>query len=113
MWIPDEEDWLLLACFLTAVTSLPLALRMVPPNALYGCRTRLTRSDPAVWYAANAFLGRAMFAGSIFSAAVLLYAPALPGNGWMPLAVVMVPVALATLAGFVYLRHLRETTERR
>ena len=52
MWIPDEEDWPLLACFLTAVTALPLA-------------------------------------------------------------VVMVPVALGTLAGFVYLRHLRETTERR
>ena len=52
MWIPDEDDWLLLACFLTAVTSLPLA-------------------------------------------------------------VVMVPVALATLGVYVYLRHLRETTERR
>ena len=111
-WYPNEMDWLLAACILTAATSVPLALRLVPPNSIYGFRTRFTRSDPRVWYDANAFVGRLMVAASIASAATLLWSP-LPVEGWIPTAVVLIPMALVTLAGFVYLRHLRETAERR
>jgi hypothetical protein len=53
-----------------------------------------------------------MVVASIVSAATLLWSP-LPAEGWIPAAVVLAPVALVTLAGFVYLRHLRETVERR
>jgi hypothetical protein len=80
-WYPEEMDWALVACILTAATSVPLALRLIPPN-------------------------------SVASAATLLWSP-LPAEGWIPAAVVLAPVALVTLAGFVYLRHLRETVERR
>ena len=111
-WYPQEMDWALVACILTAATSVPLALRLVPPNSVYGFRTRFTRSDPRVWYDANAFVGRLMVVASIASAATLLWSP-LPAVGWIPAAVVLVPVGLVTLAGFVYLRHLRETIERR
>jgi uncharacterized membrane protein len=111
-WYPEEMDWLLVACILTAATSVPLALRLIPPNSVYGFRTRFTRSDPRVWYDANAFVGRLMVLASIASAATLLWSP-LPAEGWIPAAVVLVPAALVTLAGFVYLRHLRETVERR
>ncbi|HEX7607248.1 MAG TPA: SdpI family protein [Usitatibacter sp.] len=111
-WYPAEMDWALVACILTAATSVPLALRLIPPNSVYGFRTRFTRSDPRVWYDANAFVGRLMVVASIASAAILLWSP-LPAEGWVPAAVVLAPVALVTLAGFVYLRHLRETVERR
>lgn len=37
---------------------IPLWLRKVPPNRLYGFRTRRTLSDEAIWYRTNALLGR-------------------------------------------------------
>ncbi len=115
LWVFNEmpeRDWLLVACVLIAITSLPLAMRWIPPNAFYGFRTKFTRSSPAVWYPANAFMGRAMFLASIASAALILYGPRL-ATWWTSLAVVLLPLAIATLAGFVYLRHLRETLQRR
>jgi uncharacterized membrane protein len=108
-----EIEWLLIACAITAIVSLPLALRMVPPNAFYGCRTRFTRSSPQVWYDANAFMGRALVASSIASLSMLFLVPLDAGAPWLPTAIVMLPMALAILAGYVYLRHLRETIERR
>jgi uncharacterized membrane protein len=112
-WLPGESDWGLLICLVTAVTSLPLALRLVPPNCVYGLRTRHTRSGRDAWYDANAFTGRAMLAASIGSAFLLLAGPASLADGWGPALIVFVPMALATLAGFVYMRHVRETAQRR
>ena len=38
--------------------SIPLILRKVPPNALYGLRVEATFADERVWYEANAATGR-------------------------------------------------------
>ena len=38
--------------------AIPLRLNVVPPNHWYGFRTRLTLSDPKIWYPVNAFGGR-------------------------------------------------------
>lgn len=46
---------------------LPLLRRAIPPNDSYGLRTAATRSDPAVWYEANARSARE----SLWSSAVL------------------------------------------
>jgi len=112
-WVPAGDEWLLAICIVTAVTSLPLALRLVPPNCVYGFRTRFTRSSREVWFDANAFAGRAMLAASVASAFLLLVEPVRLGSGWGPAAIVFVPMAIATLAAWVYLRHLRETLQRR
>jgi uncharacterized membrane protein len=112
-WGDAEIYWLLAVCLLTAATSLPLALRLVPPNPIYGFKTRFTRSNRAVWYDANAFVGRGMVAASIVSATILAWHPIPFQEAWMPAAIVIVPMMLVTLAGFVYLRHLRESLERR
>ena len=42
------------------VLSLPLILRRVPPNPLYGLRVSATFKDEQVWYDANAASGRDM-----------------------------------------------------
>jgi hypothetical protein len=42
--------------------AIPLLRRRVPPNRLYGVRTRATLSDPTVWYEANAQGGRDLLA---------------------------------------------------
>jgi SdpI/YfhL protein family len=40
--------------------SIPLILRWVPPNLLYGFRIAATLDEKSVWYDANALFGRHM-----------------------------------------------------
>jgi hypothetical protein len=40
------------------VLAIPLWMRVVPRNVLYGVRTRATMADPALWYDVNAACGR-------------------------------------------------------
>jgi uncharacterized membrane protein len=47
----------LVVSFLMAGIGIPLALRRVPPNSLYGFRTTTTLQDPKVWYSANRSTG--------------------------------------------------------
>jgi uncharacterized membrane protein len=42
-----------LLALITIAISIPLVLRKVPPNVVYGVRTRKTLSDPRIWYEAN------------------------------------------------------------
>src|SRR5471032_1950246 len=84
-----------------------------PAEPVYGFKTRFTRSDPRVWYDANAFVGRLMTAASIASAAILMWSPLPRGEIWLPAAIVCGPILLVTLAGLVYLRHLKESAGRR
>jgi hypothetical protein len=52
---------------LFALLAVPLMLRWVPRNVVYGYRTRATLSDDALWYEVNAYFGRALFAASMVS----------------------------------------------
>jgi len=62
-----------LACdALFCLVSIPLILRRVPPNPVYGYRTRTTLRDADVWYKANAHFGRWFLAASIGTAAAFL-----------------------------------------
>jgi len=38
---------------LLAAISIPLILRKIKPNGLYGFRVKQTLEDPALWYAVN------------------------------------------------------------
>jgi uncharacterized membrane protein len=42
--------------------SIPLVQGKVSPNSTYGFRTSKTLSDPAIWYTANRFAGKASIA---------------------------------------------------
>lgn len=114
MWHSNlsQPDWLLV-CILMGVTAVPLALRLVPPNAFYGFRTSFTRGNREGWYAVNAATGWAMLLGSIVSAGILMWEPYPASQPWWPAVVVLVPVALALLAGLVALRQARESAARR
>jgi uncharacterized membrane protein len=46
---------------LLLVLSVPLMLRWIPPNPIYGLRIPATRRDRSVWYDANALSGRHLF----------------------------------------------------
>lgn len=88
-----------------AAISIPLILKMVPPNGVYGFRTSVTRSNVEIWYSANAFMGWALLAAAVASAGALALLPA-ASNRWRLLATFLLPVLLAVLASFMYLDRL-------
>jgi uncharacterized membrane protein len=50
------------------VLAIPLWMRLVPPNVLYGVRARATMADETVWYDVNAACGRDLaIAGALVS----------------------------------------------
>src|SRR4051794_10968931 len=56
---------LLASCVVIVAICIPLILKMVPPNWVYGFRTTVTLSRIDIWYSANAFMGSALVAGSV------------------------------------------------
>jgi uncharacterized membrane protein len=69
----------ILGCsILMAVLAVPLILRKVPRNRIYGFRTRTTLHDDEMWYETNAYFGRGLLIASlitIVSMIVLYYTP--------------------------------------
>ena len=69
---------------------LPMAFGVVPPNRIYGFRTRATLEDPAVWYPVNRIAGWWCVAIGAVSACVAL------GTSFSPLS--MPTFAIVTAA---------------
>jgi uncharacterized membrane protein len=96
---------LIASCVVFMIISVPLILRIVPPNGIYGFRTALTQSNSAIWYQANAFDGWALLIASAISATVLMLLPSTARRSvvW---AAFLLPVFGALAASFVYLNSL-------
>lgn len=65
---------------LLVVLSIPMILRKVPPNLLYGFRVRKTLEDREVWYDVNAYAGKWLLAtglGSSLCSVVIYFIPGL------------------------------------
>jgi len=72
-----------IAGLLLAGLSIPLLLDKVPPNHWYGFRTRLTLSDPRIWYPVNAWSARRLLwlgVGTLLAGPVSLLLP----EAWLP-----------------------------
>src|SRR5262245_32450703 len=63
---------------LTAL-AIPLILRRVKPNGLYGLRVPATFADEWVWYEANARSGRDLLVLGLTQIALALFLPLVPG----------------------------------
>lgn len=106
----------ILACnLLFALIAIPLILRKVRRNAVYGFRTRSTLSDDAVWYAANAHFGWGLFLASIVSAAAILI---VSRAGLAPaaflkasIAVLVAPLFVAILATVRFVRSFESNRQ--
>lgn len=96
---------LVASCVILVIISIPLILRLVPPNGMYGFRTGATRSTPAIWYAANAFMGWALSIAAVASATLLVLLP-LTAKRWTVWAVFVVPLAGAIALSFAYVIQL-------
>jgi uncharacterized membrane protein len=95
---------------LFAIFAVPLMLRKVPPNVIYGYRTRATLTSESLWYEANAHFGRGFLIGSVMSgvAALALYTIHLSAQ-FVTIAVIalVIPPLIAALATARYIHHLR------
>ena len=92
--------------------SVPLIQGRIPRNALYGFRTPKTLASDEVWYPANWYSGRCLFAAG---AAMLIGAVLLRLFGshlskdayaWTGLGVTMAPLLIALLKSLLFLRRL-------
>ncbi len=94
---------------LFAILAIPLMLRKVPRNIIYGYRTRKTLRDDAVWYDANAHFGRGLFIASIISVIavfILSRTHFLSPPVFLPVSLAAL-VAPAAIAGLATARRLR------
>jgi len=95
---------------LLAVCGVPMWLRKVPPNRVYGFRTPRTLSDREVWYEANAIAGRALFYGGLLTMVFGLvdYALGLPFlvAAFLPLVPVVASVLWSFWGASVFLARL-------
>jgi uncharacterized membrane protein len=89
-----------------AVASIPLMLNVVPPNRLYGFRTRQTLANRDLWFRANRFAGCALFIASGTSAAVFVVDPEYAsGRSLVGLVVFLAPLGAALAASVAFVRR--------
>ncbi|MCZ7563307.1 MAG: SdpI family protein [Burkholderiales bacterium] len=97
------------ACaFVGALAAVPLALRRIPRNRVYGFRIRATLADDDAWYGADAYFGRSTFAACAAGAIVVLDRSGAPA-GRSPDASIAALVAPAMFAVLAMPRRLRAT----
>jgi uncharacterized membrane protein len=99
-----QRTILLVFCCVIFLVSIPLALRLVPPNRIYGFRTRKTLSRPDIWYRANVFSAYSLMLSTAVKALIISCAPQFSD---VTCAFILAALILcATAASFVYLRRI-------
>jgi uncharacterized membrane protein len=97
---------------LLVLISVPLILRKVPRNVVYGFRTRRTLTDDFVWYEVNAFFGRRLVAFAVVSAVAVFMLYSTDGGSEhlffaATLVALAVPSLIATLQTLRFTRSLK------
>lgn len=82
--------------------SVPLVLKLIPRNGMYGFRVRETMASDNVWYAANQISGIAMVVASLVWIAAIL--GAVPSR--YATATGVAAIAGAVAVSFLYLQFL-------
>lgn len=104
--------WVILTGLIIAGVSIPLILRMVPLNGLYGVRTAKTLSSPTAWYAGNVYGGKALLIAGLTTIIIGLLIPVLTtrlqwNSGTIQIVGVvaeLAPIIIALVAIMAYLR---------
>jgi uncharacterized membrane protein len=96
---------------LLAGLGVPLSMGKVPPNHIYGFRTRHTLSDPNIWYPANAYSGNLMTIAGLILAIVAPLLVILPGidEFTYPIALlitILVVMGVVMTLSLNYIKHL-------
>ncbi len=109
MSIYDKGFFTIVACaVLLILIAIPLVLRKVPRNCIYGFRTRATMGDDDIWYSANAHFGRGLIASTFLGLGITLpiyvFRP-LPPDLFLPVSVLII-AAPSLVAVFATLRYI-------
>lgn len=97
---------LLIVVAIVAVVAVPLALRLIPPNRVYGVRTRRTRKDEKLWFEVNAFGGKALLvACGVVAALLMMYQGTWLRPAWAQVLALLVPIGIAVGATLAYERR--------
>ncbi|HET7729122.1 MAG TPA: SdpI family protein [Usitatibacter sp.] len=98
---------LLLVCALIAIAAVPLMLRLIPRNPIYGLPTERALANDETWFRVNAFAGRAVLvAMAIAALLIMVYNGTLLRSGWMQLLVLVLAAAIAVGVSLVYDQRL-------
>ena len=94
---------------LLAALSVPLILRRIGPNPLYGFRVKRTLEDPAVWYPVNAYAAKRLLVvglGISVSASLLFFAPGIDLDvyAWSCAGIGLAGILVAVIQSFLYLQ---------
>jgi uncharacterized membrane protein len=105
----DSPFSFLVPCGIIAVASIPLILSVVPPNRVYGFRTRQTLANRELWFRANRFAGCVFLIASGLSAGIFATHPEYAqGRSFAGLVVFVVPLVIALAASFAYVRRVSD-----
>lgn len=63
---------ILITCVLIAVIGIPLGLRLIPQNNIYGVRTRRTMADESAWFEVNRVGGWALVGAAGLAAVIVM-----------------------------------------
>lgn len=93
------------------LVAIPLALGKVPPNVVYGFRTRATLSSEETWYDANAYFGRRLIIAclcGVLAAWALYVLKPFPPDVFLPvsLVVLVAPTLVAAVATARFVKTL-------
>jgi uncharacterized membrane protein len=64
---------------LLSAISIPLLLRRIHPNPIYGFRVKQTLEDPEVWYDVNAYAGKGLLVDGLITVIAALALALVPG----------------------------------
>jgi uncharacterized membrane protein len=103
----------ILGGILLILLSIPLILRKIPPNPIYGFRVQWTLKDPDLWYPMNAYTGKwLVFVGvcSVLGAVGLSFVPgiSLAVYAFSCLGIFAASIILAILQSIRYLRKMED-----
>jgi len=84
-----------------------LALKLVPPNPVFGVRTSKARSSREMWYAANRLAGiNTVIAGMIVVVAALVVPRLMPDYSEGPRVLIVGPIVIFAVVGIMVARSL-------
>jgi uncharacterized membrane protein len=98
---------------LIAALSVPLALRLTPPNRVYGFRSSQTLTSREVWFRVNRVAGFALIVAAGTATCIYLAKPELAsGRSFLGLLALIVPIISALAVTAIYARKLsRQSTD--
>jgi uncharacterized membrane protein len=107
----------ILACdFIFVIIAIPLIMRKVPRNVIYGFRIKATLQNDFVWYEANAYFGKLFIISSLVSALliILLYFSDIVSMQYFvnaSIAVLVIPSTIPVLLTFRYIKSIKSSED--